>query len=397
MKILFVTNQFPSKKYPYKVSFIYTQVKELINQGTDIVVLTPNYGKEEKITEYKGINIYRFHSFTKQTNDPLLRNLFRGLRGKLSLILFLLFQIFYVIKLVRKEKIDLIHAQWVLPSGFSALIASKILRRKLIITANGSDITFCGMNKLMRKFLCFTMSKSNLLVSVSENLRNKAIGFCTNEIISKTIYLGIPKNIIQNLEINEELKKKNDKYHLICVGSLYPVKGIDYLLRSIKILTKKRQDFVINVIGDGELMVKSQSFIKKNKLENFCNLLGFLPHDETLKLINKSDLCIQSSISEGLSVYIEESIYLGKPIVATNVGGTNEIVIDGFNGYLVKPKNPENLADKIDMLLSNPDQMKLFGQNSKEIAKEKLSLERNITILKKCYQEILLGKEEKKH
>ena len=74
MKVLFVTNQFPSKKFPYKVSFIFTQAKELIEQGNDIIVLTPNYGFEEKYTNFNKIFTT---SLGKQLTIPLLAKMLK--------------------------------------------------------------------------------------------------------------------------------------------------------------------------------------------------------------------------------------------------------------------------------------------------------------------------------
>ena len=388
VKVLFVSNQFPSQKFPYKGSFIYTQAKEIQKHLEKLIVLAPNYGQEAKITEYKGVKTYRFRTFTKSTSDPLLRYLFRGFNGLFALLLFVIMQTLTIIKIIRKEKIDLIHAHWILPSGFSSFLASVITKKRLVITTNGSDLTYCGANSLLRIFVCFLLERIPILICVSKQLENIAKHLCTKDVRSKTIYIGIPNELISQKKSKKFVKLSNKIINIIFVGSLYPIKGIQYLLESILLLSSNRKDFFLEIIGSGENIVDYQSFIKKNGLEKYIKIYGFKSHKEVIKMIRRADIAVQTSISEGLSVFIQESVSLGKAIVATDVGGTREIVIDNFNGFLVEPKNPQQLSEKIEILLSNHNKIELFGKNSLKIAEEKLSLEENMKKLVAIYYSI---------
>jgi len=391
MKILIVTNQFPSKKYPYKGSFIFTQAENLQKKIASIVVLAPNYGREEKSTIYKDIKLFRFRTFTKPTSDPLLRNLFKGITGLLALLFFILFQTLSIIKISRKEKIDLIHAHWILPSGFSTYLASIITRKKFVITTNGSDLTYCGTDKILKRFVCFILSRTPILICVSDKLRIIANQICRKNIASKTIFIGIP-----NYHSLREISKKqigqisNKKIiNFIFVGSLYPIKGIEFLLESISILSKKRTNFILDIVGGGERLLEYKAYVESNHLEPFVNFHGFKSHSEVLNMISKSDIAIQPSLSEGLSIFIQEAVFFGKAIIATNVGGTNEIVINDFNGLLLDPENAIQLAEKMDYLLLNRDKVRVFSENSLKIADEKLSLEKNMDNIISIYKKLL--------
>jgi len=391
MKILLVSNQFPSKKYPYKGSFIFTQAKELQKNVDKVVVLAPNYGNEEKASIYKGIKLFRFRTFTKPTSDPLLRNLFSGLSGLFALLLFILNQTVSIIKISRKEKIDLIHAHWILPSGFSSYLASIITRKKFVITTNGSDLTYCGTKKILKAFVCFILSRTPSLICVSDKLRIIANQICRKKIPSKTIFIGIPNyNFLKEVSIKQIDQISNKKViEFIFVGSLYPIKGIKYLLESVSILSKKRKNFILNIIGDGEKMLEYKAFVKKNQLEPFVNFHGFKSHNEALKLISESDIAVQASLSEGLSMFIQESVFFGKAIIATNVGGTNEIVIDDYNGLLIDPENSIQLAEKMEYLILNFERIQSFSKNSLLIADDKLSLQQNMTNVVNIYEKVL--------
>jgi len=377
MNILIVTNQFPSKKYAYKGSFIFEQVKEIEKHCDNVYVLAPNYANDVKKEDKGRIHIYRFKTYTKKTLDPLLRNLFSGFHGFFSLIVFVLIQIFSIYKLSLKYKVDLIHAHWILPSGFSSLIVAKLLRKKIFLTIHGSDVSYCKKKKILKIVLKFVLKNSDLLIGISDNITDEIQKFGIQKEKVKRIYLGINKKTIpsDNLEAKQHV---NSKKKIVMVGSLYPIKGISYLQEIIKVLSKKRNDFEFHIIGDGELMHSLKEFIHVNHLEKYCFVHGFLPHKETLEIINNADICIQTSLSEGLSVVIQEAICMGKPIVATNVGGTKEIVIDNYNGFIISTQNVQQAVDKLDFLLSSANLIEKMGKNSQEVAKEKLDLEKNV-------------------
>ena len=391
MRVLLVTNQFPSQKYPFKGSFIYTQAFEIQKKIKHLVILAPNYGREKQHSIYRQISTYRFQPFTKKTSDPLLRNLFKGFKGLLTLILFVISQTLAIIRLVKKENIDLIHAHWILPSGFSSYLASLITKRKLVITTHGSDLTFCGTNKILKKFVCFILVRISFLICVSNKLLSIANRICFKKILSKTIFIGIPRftRNDQKSGIIRQSPHQDNKHRIIFAGSLYPIKGIMFLLKSIKILSLKRQDFIFDIVGSGDKIKEYKSYIRKNNLEKFVKFHGFRDHNETIELIKRADIAIQASLAEGLSVFLQESVFLGKPIVATKVGGTQEIVKDDFNGFLIEPGKPQEIADKINFLISNPEKIRLFGLNSLSIAKKNLSLEDNVKKIIDIYYSIL--------
>lgn len=86
--------------------------------------------QEEKLTVYDGLKTYRFCIFTKPTSDPMLRNLFKGFSSSFSIFLFVFSQILSIIKIVKKENIDIIHAYRILPSRFSSYLISFLMKKK---------------------------------------------------------------------------------------------------------------------------------------------------------------------------------------------------------------------------------------------------------------------------
>jgi glycosyltransferase involved in cell wall biosynthesis len=103
-------------------------------------------------------------------------------------------------------------------------------------------------------------------------------------------------------------------------------------------------------------------------------------------LSNVPDICVSSSISENFPFYILECMAAKKPIIATNVGGVSEAVIDGENGYLVPPKNPSLMADAILELIIHPDKAKQMGIEGRKLVEQRFSMDAITHKLTKVYE-----------
>ncbi len=118
--------------------------------------------------------------------------------------------------------------------------------------------------------------------------------------------------------------------------------------------------------------------------------IEFLGYQEDIAtFIGISKFTILPSLWEGLPSIIIESQLLGKPVIATNVGGTSEIITNTVNGILVKPKNPEMLANAIIYMLSNQDKVRRMGEMGKKMAKERFAVQRMLNEYSEYYLSLL--------
>ena len=107
------------------------------------------------------------------------------------------------------------------------------------------------------------------------------------------------------------------------------------------------------------------------------------------RILNITDISINSSIKgEALSGSIRESLASGVPVVASDIGGNGEIVKDGYNGFLFKPADYEELAKKIEILLKNDDIRKSFSQNALKTIEDKFTLDRMVDDTLKLYYKL---------
>jgi len=108
------------------------------------------------------------------------------------------------------------------------------------------------------------------------------------------------------------------------------------------------------------------------------------------ELLAVSDVCVLSSTSEGFSNSILEYMAAGKPVVATDVGGTREAVIEGVTGFLVTPGDDQTLAVRIIELLMNPQRAKEMGTAGRHVIEDKFSMQTQLEMTLKLYDQFLL-------
>lgn len=211
-----------------------------------------------------------------------------------------------------------------------------------------------------------------------------------------TIHNGIDLEQIDFLdkaEAREHLRTKIPDYKLQItdysqiigtIANLYATKGIIYLIRAAKIITKKIPNIIFIVIGEGGLRNSLEEEIKKLNLENNLFLIGSLP--QAAKFLKAFDLFCLPSIKEGFPYTLLEAMAAGLPIITTPVGGTPEIVSEENNGLIVPKEKPREIARAIEKILNSPELQEKFRQNNLEKIKQ-FSLKKMIKETMKIYEE----------
>lgn len=175
----------------------------------------------------------------------------------------------------------------------------------------------------------------------------------------------------------KELGIKCDNKTVIVIANLIPYKGHADFLEAAQIVIKHIPNAIFLIVGEdrgiGEKLRKKASDLRINGSVKFLGRRHDIPW-----LLASSELSVLPSHEEGFSNTILESMAAGLPVVATNVGGNPEAVIDGKTGWLVPPKNPMVMAEKIIDLLSNPERAKSWGEQGRKRAKEFFTIEKMV-------------------
>ncbi|OBB29005.1 hypothetical protein A5762_00380 [Mycolicibacterium elephantis] len=131
-----------------------------------------------------------------------------------------------------------------------------------------------------------------------------------------------------------------------------PQKALHVVIRAMADVVKSRSDAHLVIVGDGQCRRKLQTLADDLELNNHVHFMGI--RDNVAGLLAESDCAALSSDYEGMPLFILESLAVGTPVVATNVGAVGQLIEDGQTGFLVPKRDPRRMADCIIRVLNDP-------------------------------------------
>lgn len=184
----------------------------------------------------------------------------------------------------------------------------------------------------------------------------------------KVVYSGLPKN-----NSSPELKPKNQTFKILSVGRNHWVKGYNYALDCMKILSERGIDFEYTIIGAKG--VEELEFQKTDlELDNFVIFKSNVAFIEVQQMMLNADLVLLPSVEEGIANVVLEAMQLGTMVLTTDCGGMNEVIENEKNGFIVPVRNPEKMAEAIIKIMS------LSEVEKQDIIKEaRLTIQQNHT------------------
>jgi glycosyltransferase involved in cell wall biosynthesis len=253
----------------------------------------------------------------------------------------------------------------------------KIFGKPVAITIHGLDITF---DNIFYQFITpRCVKRLDKIICISEATKHECIkrGIPENKLyiipngISDDYYISEDKMILRGKlkrELNLPLK---DKKILLSVGRLVERKGFYWFIGEVvPKLFNKRNDFVYLIVGDGKLREKIKELIYKNDLLDCVFMLG-QTDDQTLKLLfNISDVFIIPNIPvkgdiEGFGIVALEAASCGLPVIASRLEGLKDAIVEGKNGFLVRPYNINEFTSMIIKIIESERDCK-FSQSIRD-------------------------------
>ena len=190
------------------------------------------------------------------------------------------------------------------------------------------------------------------------------------------------------LSLKKQLDLPNDKKVILVGARFEPVKDHFFLLEGIKYLKEQyRSDFICLLAGDGPLKEQIQQKINDDHLSDVIKIIGF--QTDIYPYIKMADIIVLTSEKEGVPRIIMEAMAFSKPVVATDVLGTRELVVNGETGLLVEYKNVQHLASSIHVLLNDERKRKEFGNNGRKRIEENFTEAIVVERIVKMYEDLL--------
>lgn len=189
------------------------------------------------------------------------------------------------------------------------------------------------------------------------------------------------------IEWREKLSVE-DHFVWLAVGRFDPQKDYPNMLHAFPHVLRESAKTVLLIAGDGPLRPEMEKLACELRVEKHVRFLGICR--DVPQLMNAADAFVMSSAWEGMANVLLEASASGLPIVATNVGGNGEIVVDGETGFLVPPKDPEALAQTMLRLMNLPEgERRRIGEKGRRHVEQNFALDRVVDQWEALYKELL--------
>jgi glycosyltransferase involved in cell wall biosynthesis len=221
------------------------------------------------------------------------------------------------------------------------------------------------------------MRRSDALIAVSKYTVNELTdlyGINKNKV--HVIYNGVDterfKPRSNRVEIRREFELDPKEKVVLFVGRLYHRKGLETLLRSIPPVLREfiNVKFVISGTGFKQKEENLRMLSKELGIEDNVTFLGYVPDEKLPLLYSASDIFVLPAIYENFPFAILEAQATGLPVISTNVGGIPEFLVDNENGFVIEPRDPTKLTQKVLTLLQDPKLAKEMGENGRKLIEE---------------------------
>ena len=285
----------------------------------------------------------------------------------------------------KDEKIDILHTHAVL----SARLAGKLAGIKAIVhTKHCIDAVRTGWKKtagvILNKYL------SNKVIAVSHAVCKNLIDSGLPANMIETIYGAVPETVKLNQMQIQQIKQKwgirPDDIVIGIVARFAEVKGQKYFVEAAGLLADfKNIKFIMVGIGPTEKQLRE--LVNNLNLEKSVIFAGYV--EKVYEIYNILDINVISSISEALCLSLIEGMYIEKPCVGSDTGGIPEVIQDGVNGFLVPKADSKALADKMRILVENPELRNEMGKRGKQIAESKFDIKTMTRKIENLYRDLI--------
>ena len=391
-----------------KVLHIITRLDRGGSAENTIITVAGLDKKKYEITLIKGPTFES--NMSKEEYTSVMANLKKAqLKGtKLANIPFLLRRInpffdllafFSLYILLIKENPTIVHSH-TSKAGLLGRLAAKLAGVPIIVHTPHGHVFFGYFGPFKTKiFILLEKLASRItdkIVTLSNREKEDYISFkIAEEDRLSVICSGIELNKFKESLLSEKQNLKKElgipENSLIVgtAGRLVPVKGPEFLIKAAKYIISKYPDTYFIFTGDGPL----ENGLKRKALEMGIsdNIIFLGLRDDVAKIISIYDIFVLPSLNEGMGRVLAEAMALGKPIVASNIGGIPDLVIHGKNGFLVPPKNPKELAKYIQVLIEDKGKREKMGLKGKEMSLN-FGAESMIEKIASLYEELLIQK-----
>ena len=280
-----------------------------------------------------------------------------------------------LLNIFRRERPHIVHTH-TSKAGFLGRWAARLSKVPLIVHTPHGHVFWGYFNRPTSLFYAllerWTARITDRIVVLTEQEKKDHLSFCIApedkfEVVHSGVGLDNFRSVCRDpIQTKEDLGIPSRAAVIGTVGRLTPIKGHRFLIDAARGVLAEHPDTVFILIGDGESAEALRSLATRLGVSGNIRFLGWRP--DVAEIISVVDIFVFPSLNEGMGRAVVEAMALGKPVVASRVGGIIDIVRDGENGLLVPPADSDELAAAIKSLLSDPAERERLGLEGKRQA-----------------------------
>ncbi len=362
MKICFVVSVYPREQNDSEVPWLRKTVNLLRDAGHDISIYVPSF-RGLRSHEIDGCRVKRFRYFFSPwetlTHDEGAPNKIHKFHYKIITLFYFFFGTIGLMRFHGKEKFDILHVHWPAPHalfGFSALLVHKA---KIVLSFYTASLMLVKRYPFVKHFLRFFIKRADAVIAISTFTGN-----LVNDIYTRSLHI-IPYGTTIFPQVKPPPLVSN--YRILSVGRMIERKGFEYLIKAMPIIKEKWPDASLTIAGGGPLRETLVSLKKSLNLDSCVDIPGKVSQETLEELFAECNVFVLSSIvdskgdTEGLGVVLIEAMTYTKPVIATDIGGITDIVIDTETGLLIPQRDDASIAEAVNSIFSDHEYAQKLG------------------------------------
>lgn len=274
----------------------------------------------------------------------------------------------------RKENFQVLHAFYAFPSGFTAMICGKIIKRPVVISCVGSDLTILPKNLFYRMLILLTARSAYKIICVGQYLRRIAVSIGIDDQKIVVIPTGVNTEHF-DLQLSKEEARRilglpAISNIILFVGRLVYLKRADRAIRILSKVLEHYHNVLLVLVGDGPMKDQLKELSMNLGVENHVQFKGFVPNSRIPFYYVACDVFVITSDLEGLPTVVLEAMASKRLVIATMVGEIPRVIEDRVNGMLVKPKEEETMVDRIEEVFCSDSKLSPIQEAAFRTAKK---------------------------
>ena len=397
MKILVISHLFPTAHQIYNGIFVEQQVRELKKMGLEITVISPvswapfplpylkekwkGYAKAPKFIEDNDFKRFtpKFISFPKRFLFHYSGDfVWKSIKKQLSFLF--------------AEKFDLIHANVALPDGYAAMKLATCFNIPYLVTIHGEDFRVTiNQGKKCYNSVKMILENASKIILVSKKLDKIRQDRFPNIDDGKVVVIpnGVNEQFLDRIDIKDLKSQYQGNFVLLSVSTLLPFKGLDDNIRAFA----KIKDYIPNaiylIVGDGPYKNELEREVRSLRVERSIKFLGAKSPEDVQRYMNLCDVFSLPSWDEAFGMVYLEAMACGKPVIGCLGEGISDVVETGVTGWLVPPRDVDQLSKLFLKLYKDINQRRMIGENAKNYVGRNLTWKHNSRRVIEAYVEAL--------